>query len=98
MTVARTKATGVSVEGESGFQRGSGRGSSETRELVRIRGGVKEKRMTEADQGPGMSMAPQISVRSVCSFQRRTLRYLSRYSLRKITYESAKYIALKGQL
>ena len=70
MTVARTKATGVSVEGESGFQRGSGRGSSETRELVRIRGGVKEKRMTEADQGPGMSMALQISVRSVCSFQR----------------------------
>ena len=49
---------------------GSWAGCSETRELVRIRGGVKEKRMTEADQGPGMSMALQRSVRSVCSFQR----------------------------
>ena len=62
-------------------------------------GRVKEKLMTEADQGPGISMALQISESSVCLLpERQTLHYLSRYSLRKITYESAKYIALKRQL
>ena len=62
-------------------------------------GGVKEKLMTEADQSPGISMVLQISESSVCLLpERRTLHYLSRYSLRKTTYESAKYIALKRQL
>ena len=62
-------------------------------------GGVKEKLMTEADQSPGISMVLQISESSVCLLpERRTLHYLSRYSLRKTTCESAKYIALKRQL
>ena len=56
MTVAWTKAAGVNVEGEDGFQRCSGWGSSGTWGLVRVLG-MREKTMVEADQGPDISEA-----------------------------------------